>query len=218
MGRIYMQKKFKPDFKAFLPYIIITALIYLLVPALLIVTKAFNLGILIYIVLFPLTAFVLSYVFCQKNRFTPLFAFIFPVIYLPSMIIYGNLKESVLNSVIYLICYGISSYLGMMVGEINAMKSGKKKSQPAIRNDSTEYKRNVLLSDDNIGNTKRVDSIKSFSKDEDITKNDTKGYNNETISERATDIKSDDLKIHSYSEADIDALISQIEKDIENQH
>lgn len=114
-----MNDAFENKLKEFLPYIIIIGIVYLVMPAIMVFTNTsgvFNQ--IVYMGVFPLTAFVcaLHYGYKKTNDF--FLSLVAPVIYIPSMLLYGNLRDSVINSIIFLVSYFICGYLGLTVGEM----------------------------------------------------------------------------------------------------
>lgn len=133
-----MDDIFEKKFKAFLPYIIITAVVYLFLPVLLVISgknggsTVFNS--IVYLGVFPLTALLcnLHYSFNKENDF--MLSLVAPILYIPSMFLYGNFRDSILNCIIFLISYFICGYLGLLIGEIisprkKAEKESKEKAQ-----------------------------------------------------------------------------------------
>ena len=139
-----MNDKLEMKFKEFLPYIIIIGVVYLFLPVVLVFTKSHGvLNQIVYIGIFPLTAFVCNMHYGYKKTNDMLLSFVAPIIYIPSMLLYGNLRDSVLNSIIFLISYFICGYIGLTVGEmLNSGKSddkesARKKKVPTVVNTAT---------------------------------------------------------------------------------
>ncbi len=119
-----MNDKLELKLKEFLPYIIIIGVVYLFLPAVLVFVKSYSvLNQIVYIGAFPLTAFICNMHYGYKKTNDMLLSFVAPIIYIPSMLLYGNLRDSVLNSIILLVCYFICGYIGLTVGEM--LKGGK---------------------------------------------------------------------------------------------
>ena len=124
-----MDDIFEKKIKEFLPYIIIIAALYLVMPAIMVLTNSsavFNQ--IIYIGVFPLTAFACNFHYVYKKQTDLFLTFVAPVIYIPSMLLYGNLRDSVLNSIIFLVSYFICGYLGQTVADMVGTKSDDKDS------------------------------------------------------------------------------------------
>lgn len=120
-----MNDIFEKKIKEFLPYIIIIAVLYLVMPAIMVLTHSstvFNQ--IVYIGIFPLTAFACNFHYVYKKKTDLFLTFVAPIIYIPSMLLYGNLRDSVLNSIIFLVSYFICGYLGQTVADMITGKSG----------------------------------------------------------------------------------------------
>ncbi|MBQ4128719.1 MAG: hypothetical protein IJD68_02990 [Ruminococcus sp.] len=114
-----MEDSFEKKLKEFLPYIIIIGAVYLLAPVLLVLTKSAGvLNQIIYIGVFPLTALACGTYYGYKKENDFFLSLVAPIIYIPSMLIYGNLRDSVLNSLIFLISYFICGYIGLTIGDM----------------------------------------------------------------------------------------------------
>ncbi len=133
-----MEDFFEKKIKEFLKYIIIIAAVYLLLPAVMVLTKSsvvFNQ--IVYIGIFPLVALLCSahYAYTKKTDF--FITLIAPVIYIPSMLLYGNLRDSVINSLIFLVAYFICGYLGLTLGEMFKEKNDSETEKEADAKNST---------------------------------------------------------------------------------
>ena len=129
-----MDDKFEKKLKEFLPYIIIIGVVYLFAPAILVSTKSTGmLNQIIYIGLFPLTALLCNVYYSYKKANDFFLSLVAPIIYIPSMLLYGNLRDSVLNSLIYLVSYFICGYIGLSLGEILKGSDSKKNSKDVRR-------------------------------------------------------------------------------------
>ena len=117
-----MEDKFEKKFKAYLPFIIIIAIVYLFLPCILVFTGQDKnptfLTEIIYIGIFPLTALLCSLIYSYKNKNEFFMALIAPIIYIPSMFLYGNARDNVVTSLIYLVSYFICGFLGLILGDI----------------------------------------------------------------------------------------------------
>ncbi len=125
-----MNDIFEKKIKEFLPYIIIIAVLYLVMPAIMVLTHSstvFNQ--IVYIGIFPLTAFACNFHYVYKKKTDLFLTFVAPIIYIPSMLLYGNLRDSVLNSIIFLVSYFICGYLGQTVADMVSTKTDDKNSE-----------------------------------------------------------------------------------------
>lgn len=137
-----MDDKFEKKLKEFLPYIIIIGVVYLFFPAILVFTKSTGiLNPIIYFGVFPVTAFLCNLYYGYKKKNDLLLSLVAPVIYIPSMLLYGNLRDSVLNCVILLVSYFICGYIGLSIGEMmrgssknNEEKRPSRKRVPTVVN------------------------------------------------------------------------------------
>ena len=114
-----MEDKFEKKFRAFLPYIIIIAAVFLFVPALLVIFKnTMALNYIVLIGILPLTALgcCFHYSYFKENDFY--LSLVAPIIWIPSMFLYGVIRDSVLRAIIYLVAYFICGYLGLLLGDI----------------------------------------------------------------------------------------------------
>lgn len=129
-----MEDIFEKKIKAFLPYIIIIGIVYLVSPTILVFTRdtlAYRtLVSLFYICLFPLTALLCNVFYAIKKNNDIVLAFVAPALYLPSMFIYGNFKESWLNCIIFLVSYFLCGYIGLTLGDMLKPKKGDSEEGP----------------------------------------------------------------------------------------
>lgn len=121
-----MEDKLEKKLKAFLPYIIIIGIVYLLVP---IFMPRDNPNALTYIVLIgalPITAVgcCLHYSMKKENDF--FLALVAPVFFILTMFLYGIIQNSVIRALIYLVAYFLCGYLGLIVGDILADRNDTK--------------------------------------------------------------------------------------------
>lgn len=123
-----MDQKFEKKLKAFLPYIIIIGIVYLIVPALLFAEKE-KAGFITYFVLIgvlPLTAAgcCAHYAIKKENDFW--LCLVAPIVFIPAMFLYPIFRSGPLIALIYLVSYLLCGYLGLTVGDILSNKQGKK--------------------------------------------------------------------------------------------
>lgn len=124
-----MEAKFEKKLKAFLPYIIIIGVVYLLAPALLFVNSTF-VTYLVLIGILPLTAGACCAHYAIKKENDFWLCLVAPIFFIPSMFIYGIFQKNALIALIYLVAYLLCGYLGLTIGDIVA-SSSKKDRKPA---------------------------------------------------------------------------------------
>lgn len=137
-----MEDIFEKKIKRFLPYIVIIAAVYLFLPA---VLYAFGnkpvLNQIIYIGVFSLVAFGCNFYYTYKNKTDMFLCFVAPVLYIPSMLLYANIRENLFNSIVYLVSYFICSYLAQLIAEMIAPQSDEEESEQ--KQDKREHKRHT---------------------------------------------------------------------------
>lgn len=194
-----MDDKFEKKLKEFLPYIIIIGVVYLFAPALLVFTKSTGLlNQIVYLGLFPLTALLCNLYYSYKKTSDFALSLVAPIIYIPSMLLYGNIRDSLLNSLIYLVSYFICGYIGLTLGEmIKGSNSESKKSDvtrkrvPTVVDTSTAEEPFEMYVDD-------IELPKQYEQTEDYTQYE------DTYEEPAYEPAS------SYTEDDIDAILAEL--------
>ncbi len=135
-----MEDIFEKKIKKFLPYIIIIAAVYLFMPALLYVFgNKPVLNQIVYIGVFPLVAFGCNFYYTYKNETDWFLAFVAPVLFLPSMFLYGNVRDNLFNSIVFLVSYFICGYLAQLIGEMVSGKSDDDKEKDS--DDESIHKR-----------------------------------------------------------------------------
>jgi len=114
-----MQKEFEKKFKAFLPYIIIIGLVYLIAPALLLVDSVF-LSYVVMLAILPLTAGGCCAYYCIKNENDFYLCLVAPAFFVVTILLYGiyNSDSGVFKSLVYLVCYLLCGFLGLTIGDI----------------------------------------------------------------------------------------------------
>ncbi len=125
-----MEQKFEKKLKAFLPYIIIIGLVYLIVPALLFVNSNF-ITYLVLIGILPLTAGGCCAYYSIKKENDFWLCLVAPIFFIPSMFLYGIFQKNALIALIYLVSYLLCGYLGLTIGDIIANNKGKGKQKGA---------------------------------------------------------------------------------------
>lgn len=144
-----MEDIFEKKIKSFLPYIIIIGVAYLFGPAILMLTgNNVLLNQVFYIGLFPLTALLCCLHYSYKKEMDFVLSLVAPILFIPSMFIYGLFMLQPLNSIIFLVCYFICSYLGLVIGDMIKGRNGaedkadkKQKRVPRRVNTATDTDR-----------------------------------------------------------------------------
>ena len=130
-----MEDKFENKLKELLPYIIVTAALFLLLP-LLMGTKESAVTYIIQLGAFPLISFGCGFHYTfRKGRKDIILCFIAPLSYALSALLYGMWRDSWITVLIYIAAYFICGYLGMLLCEI--IKPGRKREKKA---DTPEHK------------------------------------------------------------------------------
>ena len=120
-----MEDKLKNKLKTLLPYIIINAIIFLLLP-LLMGNKTGVATYLIQVVVFPLTAVGCSIHYKRFKKETDVYiCFVAPLFYAVTALIYGMWSVSWYTVLIYIAAYFLSGYLGLLLCDM--MKTDRKK-------------------------------------------------------------------------------------------
>jgi len=128
-----MEDKLEKKLKAFLPYIIVIGVVYLIVPALLFINSD-AVAYIILIGVLPLTALLCCAHYSMNKENDFLLSLVAPIFFLPAMFLYPIARESLLKAIIYLIAYFLCGYLGLTVGDILANRNkAEKKSDDSDR-------------------------------------------------------------------------------------
>ena len=123
-----MDDKFEKKLKEFLPYIIIIGVVYLLVPALLLL-KSDAVAYLVLIGILPLTALLCCTHYAATKRNDIALACVAPVFFIPAMFLYQIVRDNPINALIYLVAYALCGYLGLTIGDLlSGRKKGKGKA------------------------------------------------------------------------------------------
>ncbi len=126
-----MNDKLEIKLKELLPYIIITAILYLLLP-LFMGTREGVATYLIQIGAFPLTALGCGFHYAYtKNKHELYVCGVAPVFYALTALLYGMWRDSWYTVLIYIAAYFICGYLGLMLADIFKAQKGQKKSPEA---------------------------------------------------------------------------------------
>lgn len=194
-----MDDKFEKKLKEFLLYIIIIGVVYLFAPAILVFTESTGiLNQIVYIGLFPLTALLCNLHYSYKKTSDFFLSLVAPIIYIPSMLLYGNIRDSVLNSLIYLVSYFICGYIGLTLGEMLRGTDSKQDKKSARR------KRVPVVVDTTTANNtfeqevEKIELPQSFEQIEELEAVETEAE--EPLFEPAS----------SYTEDDIDAILAEL--------
>lgn len=119
----------KSMLKKYVPYAIILAALYMLLPLMFISgDKVKTFTPIVYDFIFPGVAVITAVHYSWKNGLDFLFAVIAPVMYLPSMLIYEN-NNGIIFLVIYLVCGILGSFIGDMVFIDEKKKKEKEKKE-----------------------------------------------------------------------------------------
>ncbi len=132
-----MEAKFEKKLKAFLPYIIIIGIVFLIAPALLFVGSTF-VTYLVLIGILPLTAGACCAHYAIKKENDFWLCLVAPIFFIPSMFIYGIFQKNALIALIYLVAYLLCGYLGLTIGDIVASSSKKGKASGKKAEDEPE--------------------------------------------------------------------------------
>ena len=205
-----MDDKFEKKLKEFLPYIIIIGVVYLFAPAILVSTKSTGLlNQIIYIGLFPLTALLCNVYYSYKKANDFFLSLVAPIIYIPSMLLYGNIRDSVLNSLIYLVSYFICGYIGLALGEILKGSDSKKNSKdvrrkrvPTVVDTKVADKSDDIYVEDDFNEYNAVEEIELPKSYEPVEEHNFEPQNN------TFDNSYDSSK--DYTEDDIDAILAEL--------
>ena len=112
-----MQEKYEKKIRAFMPYMIVIGVVYLLVPALLLV----NASVLTYLVLIgilPLTALLCCAHYSMRSGSDFSLSLFAPLCFVITMLLYRLVQTDPLRAFIYLIAYFLCGYLGLTIGDI----------------------------------------------------------------------------------------------------
>ena len=127
-----MEDKMEKKLKAFLPYIIVIGVVYLLVPALVLIGSD-AVSYIVLIGLLPLTPMLCCAHYSMNKESDFLLTLVAPIFFIPAMFLYRIAQTDFLKAVIYLIAYFLCGYLGLTIGDILANRK-----DPDRRNRSAE--------------------------------------------------------------------------------
>ena len=120
-----MNDKLEKTLKELLPYIIITGIIYLLLPLFMsggesAATYIIELGV------FPLTALGCGVFYKKTKRKNNLWlCTVAPVFYALTALLYGMWRSSWYTVLIYLVAYTLCGYLGLLLGDVLSLGKGR---------------------------------------------------------------------------------------------
>jgi len=135
-----MEDKLEKKLKGFLPYIIIIGVAFLLLPILFhVFGNKVAINNIILMIVFPLITVGCNFHYTYKNNTDYMMMAIAPVLFIPSMFLYGIFSYSPMNAIIFLIAYFVCGYIGSIVGEI---AKGKKSKQS--NSDEQAHKRRTV--------------------------------------------------------------------------
>jgi len=117
----------------YIPYAIILAALYLLLPMLFRSTSKDIYSIFLYDVIFPGTTVICAVHYSWKHGLDFIFAVISPILYLPSMLIYNRSDP---NGFIFLMIYLVCGILGTFIGDIVYSEERRKKEKEKRDNDT----------------------------------------------------------------------------------
>lgn len=194
-----MDDKFEKKLKEFLPYIIIIGVVYLFAPAILVFTKSTGLlNQLIYIGLLPLTALLCNLYYSFKKTSDFFLSLVAPIIYIPSMLLYGNIRDSVLNSLIYLVSYFICGYIGLTLGEMLRGSANKDNKGDVRRKRVPSVVDTATAKETFEEEAEKIELPQSFEQVEEIEASESETQ--EPLFEVAD----------TYSEDDVDAILAEL--------
>ena len=117
-----MESKIEKKLKAFLPYIIIIGVVFLLLPALLLLRIPF-ITYLVLIGILPLTAGCCCAHYAINKESDFWLCLVAPIFFIPSIFLY----HMDAGAIIYLVSYLVCGFLGLTIGDIIANNKGKAK-------------------------------------------------------------------------------------------
>lgn len=126
-----MQDFFQKRFKAFVPYLIIIGIAYLIVPALLLL-NAPAITYIVLIGLLPLTTLLCCAHYSMRYQNDFIVSAFAPLCFVITSLLYGLIKSDPLRALIYLVAYFLCGYLGLTIGDILANR-GRSSARPAPR-------------------------------------------------------------------------------------
>lgn len=203
-----MPEKFEKKLKKALPYIIIIAVIYLFLPALLINRQDF-LNDVILIGVLPLTALICCLVYSCKIRNDFFVCLIAPVIFIPAMFLYGIFISNPVICIIYLVSCFICGLIGLMVGDIiNPKKKDEKEEKDERR------KRPVRRDEDFDYDEKTEERPRREKRAQRVPRRERKEREEVIEEEVEEDVFEDKYAFsdQSTTEDDIDAILAEIHK------
>lgn len=140
-----MEDKLEKKLRAFLPYLIIIGVVYLFLPVLLVLFDRGNTHLawhnLMFIGVFSLTALGCCFFYSYRRENDFLLALVAPIIFIPSAFLYGLFRDSVVNTLIYLVAYFICGYLGLLLGEILSPNKKDRKARPSEQEEDRPVRR-----------------------------------------------------------------------------
>ena len=136
-----MNDKLEKTLKELLPYIIITCIIFLLLP-LFMGSGETAATYIIQIGAFPLTALGCGFFYKRKAHRTSLpLCFVAPLFYAIAALLYGMWRASWITVLIYIVAYFLCGWLGQMLGETFQSARGRDAVKNLIKKPSQRPKR-----------------------------------------------------------------------------
>lgn len=192
-----MEDKLEKKLRAFLPYIIIIGVVFLFLPVLLVIFDKDNTHLawhnLMFIGVFSLTALGCCFFYAYKRGSDFLLSLIAPIFFIPSAFLYGLFRDSVLNTVIYLIAYFVCGYLGLLLGDMLSPNKGKSKAAESSEGNDRASRRAPVHRPERERRPRRVD----------VNKDEPQHF-------RAEDPYEDRSLDTSTTTEDIDAILNEI--------
>ena len=133
-----MDDKLEKKLKELLPYIIIEAIIFLLMPLFMGHNKASAATYIVEIGIFPVTSVVCSVIYKLRQRRSDIYVcLIAPLFFAISALMYGMWADSWITVLIYMVSYFICGYLGLLLSDLFTKKSADKQNEkPPIETSS----------------------------------------------------------------------------------
>lgn len=128
-----MDDKLEKKLKELLPYIIIEAIIFLLMP----LFMGHSAGVATYLVevgVFPLTAIGCAVFYKFKHRQNDIYVCLLaPLFYAISALLYGMWRASWITVLVYMVSYFVCGYLGLLLSDILLKNIAKKDSAKPVK-------------------------------------------------------------------------------------
>lgn len=201
-----MNDKLEKTLKELIPYIIVTGILFLLLPIFMGKSAGF-MTYLIELVAFPLTALGCGIVYKIKKKRNNLYlCLIAPIFYALAALLYGMWRASWYTVLIYIAAYFLCGYLGLILGDL--LPIGRKgKSESGAETETAETQRSTIAEEKPAKRRHRA------SKDEKVAR-PARRVNVEEISDVddfvAQDPEKDNELDTSTTDDDIEAILQSI--------